>query len=726
MSGDIIIVDTDERNLLCVIQSSLIRNSTIINYNNNIDIIETFNHENFFDINDLDFNMDNIVRYFNNSFYTNFKLYIDFKILEYEPKHINKYVLTANVYIKPQYLHYFIMNEHINNTLEGNFIFDDINIIGEKYSFIYGSEFDKLSLLSYFIRQVNNISYGVIHSHNYLYNPINPYWNLNIHIGLQNFNIYNMFEALMIIERNMAIDKFYVNEQDDLINHKINEIKFYNKIIDICIDGCIKLSCNTIYNKIEDIYILIHNSDKNKNLTDDNSKKYIRRIIIKKNILIIKNPLLYYLLSLIKHVKDRFIIINYKDWIKLSSDSKLELIMTCFKDVTPVSESDTIFDYKKFSNNLTSHICNIVNGDNFMDITKIMNITTNLFNINASPSFYNIYDKYLNDVHNKETDIMILEYISCGNYFPTFNNISKNKELKSYINEYKKKKVECCICLENQYLNQMIITKCKHIFCKKDIIETFNESMNNYSSDKIYCNIKCPLCRETLEDRDIYNISKNEKMCDYTKKNILDYKTNYIYKHLSNLKNKNPDKPELHIIIGNTYRWCNSITTLIKNMNFNSNIIIKPLIWKLKFDFNTIDNIKIECFNNIKYSKIEYHIMNSSFYGDFYEQNYIKKLTNTIYFFNNIYNEFMDVIDDYNYISNMNNLPDIINNKKRILHDMISKSEKIDILFNYYVIKNTIDEKIYRKEIQFINHFKKSISLTNINNINNIPIIVHS
>jgi len=64
----------------------------------------------------------------------------------------------------------------------------------------------------------------------------------------------------------------------------------------------------------------------------------------------------------------------------------------------------------------------------------------------------------------------------------------------------------------------MIVTKCGHKFCKNDMIEIFNEAMNNSESDEKYCKVSCPLCRTQLEDRDIYNLSKTDKLCSYIKK----------------------------------------------------------------------------------------------------------------------------------------------------------------------------------------------------------------
>lgn len=724
MIEDIISGNSREHKFLCTVKSTLSRNGNVINHLTNSIIIEAFDYKNFFYINDLKFDLDTINRYFNNDFHNNYRLYIEnLKILEYVPKYINKYTLTASVYIKPQVLNCFILNQHVINTLEGNVVFDDIDYIGEQYSIIEGSNFDELSLLRHFL---NRIEYDIyIHQHNYLYDPVSPMYNLNTHLKLLNTNIHSVFEVLLIMERNMAIDKYVSHEGDDLVNHKINELPFYNKPIDITLNDHVIFNNHVIYDKGNDRYILIHNDDQGREFIPDITDSYIRRIIIKKNIFIIQEPIFYYLLSSIKHFKDRFVLINYKDWAKLSFESKIDLIMTCFDDITPVANANKVVDYKPFIGDLSTHICRVLNGNNFMDITKITKMTSYLYTINPSSSFYDVYNQYLNDANNKETDVMMLDFISCGNYFPTFNHISKNKQLKAKIDK-KHKKIECCICLESRYMNQMVATECGHLFCKKDIIEIFNEAINNTEHDTRHCTIRCPLCRAKLEDQNIYILSKKDKICNYIKKNILDYKTSQLYRKLNELKGKSPSAPELHIVIGNTKRWLSSITNLLKNMKFNKNIIIKPMIWKSRFDFNDVNNIKNDCFHNIKYSKVEYHVMNSSYRGDYYEQNYYKNLTNIIYFFNNVYSNFMDIIDNYNNITTINDLKTMIDSKQELLRDVILRSGTLNINFNYYVIKNTIDEKIFKKEIQFMNHFKNVSPVVRHNSINNVPIVVYS
>lgn len=381
--------------------------------------------------------------------------------------------------------------------------------------------------------------------------------------------------------------------------------------------------------------------------------------------------------------------------------------MICINETIPFSNE--VINHEYSSSNIAATICSTNtdnncnktdndNDNNYIDIRNFTIISSKLHTITPPRSFYNIYKGYLKDTNNKETDIMMLEHISCVNYFPTFNHISNKIELKSHIDN-KIKKNECCICLGEQTLSDMVITKCGHLFCRRDMVEVFSENMNNSHSDKIYCSINCPLCRETLEDRDIFNLSKSNKMCNYVKQNHLDYKTNEIYRRLTKLKKKTPNEPVLHIIIGNTNRWLNSITNLIKSMKFHKNIVIKPLIWKYKFNLNTINNIKDECFNGIKYNKIEYHIMSSSYRGDFYEQNYYKNLSCVIYFFNNIYRR----KNRPQFDLSLSTIMQKISNTNKTFTNL----EKLDSMFNFYVIKNTIDEKIFKSEIKFINHFKK-------------------
>ncbi len=102
--------------------------------------------------------------------------------------------------------------------------------------------------------------------------------------------------------------------------------------------------------------------------------------------------------------------------------------MTCIDDITPVVDKASKTEYTRFASNLSTHVCCTINNENIMDITKITKMDSSLSNIKPNSNFYGIYNEYLKDSNNKETDVMILDFVSCGNYFPTFNHISKKSK----------------------------------------------------------------------------------------------------------------------------------------------------------------------------------------------------------------------------------------------------------------------------------------------------------
>ena len=78
-----------------------------------------------------------------------------------------------------------------------------------------------------------------------------------------------------------------------------NKNKYTKEKIDVCKNNIFIIGNSVLYDMDQNKFILI-----NYGFTDN----YIRRILIKKNILIVKEPIFYYVLSSIKSLKKRFII----------------------------------------------------------------------------------------------------------------------------------------------------------------------------------------------------------------------------------------------------------------------------------------------------------------------------------------------------------------------------------------------------------------------------------
>ena len=128
-----------------------------------------------------------------------------------------------------------------------------------------------------------------------------------------------------------------------------------------------------------------------------------------------------------------------------------------------------------------------------------------------------------------------------------------------------------------------------------------------------------------------------------------------------------------------------------------------------------------------KYSshiKLEYR----EFDGDHTQKNYLNSLFINLLFLNNIYQKFFKKINEYN-----NNQYNTIN-KLYIINNNTNNIKSLNIKLNYYIIKKTIDEKIYKKQVKFIprhNQYDNNINIQRSmlnNNINssNVSILVYS
>lgn len=708
--------------LFCVLQTVIVRNQNVINHISGIRIVNQFsklppgspsgakfNYEKFFSLNRLDFNLNTLLHYFNIGFYDRYKKYFDIGILIFVPKYIAQDILYAFINVNSFELYYYLQllvcKERMDELTSDQLIINADEI----------EELDELVSLIHLIDKSCNIG---IYDHNYLYNPYDFTSNLNYYLDVNNDrSLYNIFETLLAMEQNMKSV-----EGARII--KINEIKKYNKEIDVCKNNIFTVGDNILYDMNQNRFILI-----NYGFTDN----YIRRIIIKKNILIVKEPIFYYVLSSIKNLKERFIIINNKDWIKYSMSSKLDLITQCFDDITIDNEK---INYKEYYRYLSSFICKGINKHNISNLQDIITFNEDIIVCKPSNKFYMIYNSYLKNVNNKESDVIMLDYVSCSEHIPVFNNINNRLDLKKIINNKAKyKKIECCICLESENINKLVITKCKHIFCKNDIIELYNQAnINNPESCKV--TINCPLCRSKLYDMDIYCLSYGNYIEKLLKDNLFEYKSQIVYNKIDSLFHKKANKNELHIFIGLTEKWSNSINMIINDYIYSpskSKIQIYAMSWFDKMDYNSIDKIKTMFFeNNHKYNKIEFHLTSSSYSGDHYEHNFINSLSLSLYFFNNMYENFMNMVPTYNNVITTSNKNDILQ-KVELINGIINKCDRMTIKLNNYIIKNTIDEKIFKKQVNPIPRYNKThykynsseMTVSNINNSANIAVIVY-
>ena len=364
--------------------------------------------------------------------------------------------------------------------------------------------------------------------------------------------------------------------------------------------------------------------------------------------------------------------------------------------------------------------------------------------IKSEPYFYEYYNNYINKANNCESDKFIIKLLKCNSKLLNFKFIDENKLLQSLnkdnpyelyiynsfenkqnkqpnnINNHNTTKNICSICVDN--FEHKTVLKCKHMFCYKCINQCNNfhiNKNNKYEIEKINNQIQCPICNKksyynsiSILTNNNIEINNNKSYLNYfvellnsymyinkntksTNKSTIKSNKEFIYKYIGyktyyilNLINYNKSPlniskkgtPHFKIIISYCNKWTNYMNYIMNYSNdsndINSNIL----------NYTTINFMSYDNFNQnfiINFNKFVNKLINT-------------KCKITCYFIeprklelNNIlYNNILTIkknIKNYNKLNTKNN----------------KKIESIN--FKQFIIKNTIDEKIFKNKVIIYN-----------------------
>ena len=377
--------------------------------------------------------------------------------------------------------------------------------------------------------------------------------------------------------------------------------------------------------------------------------------------------------------------------------------------------------------------------------------------IKSIPYYYQYYNNYVNKSNNCESDKFIINSLKCKHKFliPKFitrdrlinklksinNNKTKNqeftflKEIETNINNNPK----CSICFNT--CHNRVFLGCYHSFCYKCLTEHINHQKSNnilkhsnscnrinsnvnlnnksicinvekFETTKIINTIKCPICNDCVNKNDIYLLVPQYFLENNltTKVNIEKYGTNSIYfKNIINLlyyysigdneykeflfkyigiktfhildlinrnkspfnisKSKNNKKTFTYkIIISNSSNWVKSMNEILNN---SSNL-----------DYNTINFIDYKNFISL---------INSHFNVKYNLDSIKNTSTNK--------KKFIFYFTEFENILQSNNIKLLITEIKKNIKKNVYLKTISSIDFKQIIIKNTIDEKIFKNKI---------------------------
>ena len=299
----------------------------------------------------------------------------------------------------------------------------------------------------------------------------------------------------------------------------------------------------------------------------------------------------------------------------------------------------------------------------------------------------------MNNPTNCETDNYIIKLISAYSYVPNVKiiNQDKNYEDIGFNNNNIKIRERCPVCIENINKNKLVFFKCGHYMCFNCFIKFLNYN---------YPNCCCPICKEKHIENNITSFYNN-----YIKEYLFlpDIKTFYVISNINKwLFNCNKNNNNfVYILISNHEKWTNSVSNYIKfntklgqnNVKIiclNYNIFLNKNNTKRSHNFYTLSN------NIIQNKIIQSGIINSD--------NIINNASHNPV--NNCINVKISLVDPIiKHISTKKKILISIQNNIKNLKEIKNLSNKplykIEDI-KQYIIKNTIDEKIFREEVIFL------------------------
>lgn len=284
------------------------------------------------------------------------------------------------------------------------------------------------------------------------------------------------------------------------------------------------------------------------------------------------------------------------------------------------------------------------------------------------------YKNYLSNPTNSETDNYIIKMISAHSYVPIINIIHQNDNNNKF-------KDNCPICLQNINSTNLAFLNCGHNICFPCLIKYLNFN---------YPNCHCPICKNKNIENNITSSNSN-----YIKEylSLPDIKTFYIISTIKKWLLTLHETNYIYILISNYEKWTISISNYIKSITNETNY--NRIIF---FNYNNFlsKNCKKRSHNCITYNNKIIENKLSSFNNTENLINYYKKNINiNIYLVDPIIKHISTKKKILNSIqNNIKNLKDVKNTFNKPLYKIHDIKQ--------YIIKDTIDEKIFREEVIFL------------------------
>ena len=674
---------------------------------------------------------------------------------------------------KKKYFSRYLNIDSIIDNLESTdkFLNNQINKIF--YNFIY--KFDKYlnNYINYCQNLYNNLN-------KYVENKINNFENIEILMNeyksifsdiINNNSNKGLFKRLIKFQNNIGQN---INVYLKNLESNINLIKdnYFNNYYLKDYNQFLEYPEEIIYKINQFLDELIDNSDKIKDLVNLIFKKRINNIIFSTNTYI-SNFIEFHFKYIITNINSQYIIREYYfnkyKKIKLSFEE-------CLNKFNNISKEKFIDDENNNFLNLENYklkIENIFNNySNF--ICFFQNFTNNTFL--SEKNFSQNYSEYDYNIVKLRTGIFYTKNL-LENYEIFLEEINFKKIINiDEINKYDE------IVNDNNILNIYNETNYKLKIINNESLSFIEESFQNFIADfktkYSYENDYLPFIQKfkkiiSFENNDFNNnitFKKNDTMDNIIKLlyefndtlfeqiSILKNNSNYIYEidlkeaylhYYSLILKAFNDTKNIIISLNHSYLFHNSINNIINNLQYNKRAYFKEIvnIFSKKYDFSLI-NISYDLGENLKiFMEREFNDYEFAYIYDYVEifenstSSFINKILfnlnnleiNTIYIYNNIFDELNSIYRVNNSNSTDNKNTELENNNTIYLNDFNNKyKNKLDNIINNLIskIKNNIIDDHFIVEFLEKENYKldsyENITLSDMsNNFENIESIIY-